>query len=365
MELRLSRIEQRVGPQVHLYPLDLTLVPLAVTVLLGATQAGKTTLMRVMAGLDKPSAGQVMADGQDVTGVPVRERNVAMVYQQFINYPSMTVADNIASPLRLRGAHTPADIAARVAELAAKLHIEPFLKRLPAELSGGQQQRVALARALAKKAPLMLLDEPLVNLDYKLREELREELSALFSSGESTVVYATTEPTEALLLGGYTAVMDAGELLQYGPTAEVFHRPQSIRVARAFSDPPMNLVEGQAAANGVVLPSGLELRLPAAGPHSDARARTVGIRASSLHVQRRDGDLGLPGTVELAEISGSDTFVHVGTAIGEVVAQLPGVHQFTLGAPILLHLSPAQVFVFDEHGRLLLAPREARSTDIH
>ncbi len=257
MELRLSRIEQRVGPQVHLYPLDLTLVPLAVTVLLGATQAGKTTLMRVMAGLDKPSAGQVMADGQDVTGVPVRERNVAMVYQQFINYPSMTVADNIASPLRLRGAHTPADIEARVAELAAKLHIEPFLKRLPAELSGGQQQRVALARALAKKAPLMLLDEPLVNLDYKLREELREELSALFSSGESTVVYATTEPTEALLLGGYTAVMDAGELLQYGPTAEVFHRPQSIRVARAFSDPPMNLVECQAAANGVTLPSGL------------------------------------------------------------------------------------------------------------
>ena len=357
MELRLSRIEQRVGPQVHLYPLDLTLVPLAVTVLLGATQAGKTTLMRLMAGLDRPSAGQVMADGHDVTGVPVRERNVAMVYQQFINYPSMTVADNIASPLRLRGAHTPADIRARVAELAAKLHIEPFLKRLPAELSGGQQQRVALARALAKKAPLMLLDEPLVNLDYKLREELREELSDLFASGESTVVYATTEPTEALLLGGYTAVMDAGELLQYGPTAEVFHRPQSIRVARAFSDPPMNLVEGQAAANGVVLPSGLELRLPAAGPHSGAPARTVGIRASSLHVQRRDGDLSLPGAVELAEISGSDTFLHVSTAIGEVVAQLPGVHQFTLGAPITLHLSPAQVFVFDERGQLLHAPR--------
>ena len=273
MELRLRRIEQRVGPQVHLYPLDLTLVPLAVTVLLGATQAGKTTLMRVMAGLDKPSAGHVMADGQDVTGVPVRERNVAMVYQQFINYPSMTVADNIASPLRLRGAHTPAAIEARVAELAAKLHIEPFLKRLPAELSGGQQQRVALARALAKQAPLMLLDEPLVNLDYKLREELRDELSALFASGESTVVYATTEPTEALLLGGYTAVLDAGELLQYGPTAEVFHRPQSIRVARAFSDPPMNLVEGQAAANGVTLAVGAEPGgAAAAGRHGQRRA---------------------------------------------------------------------------------------------
>ncbi len=367
MELTLERIEQRVGAQTHLYPLSLTLVPRAVTVLLGATQSGKTTLMRVMAGLDKPSAGKVRADGKDVTGMPVRERNVAMVYQQFINYPSMTVADNIASPLRLRGAHTPAAIAARVAELAAKLHIEPFLQRLPAELSGGQQQRVALARALAKKAPLMLLDEPLVNLDYKLREELRDELSALFASGESTVVYATTEPTEALLLGGYTAVMDAGELLQYGPTAEVFHRPRSIRVARAFSDPPMNLVEGQAAANGVALPSGLHLAasLPGGAGGHGGEALTVGIRASALRVQRRDGDLSLPGTVELAEISGSDTFVHIDTPLGELVAQLPGVHVLTLGAPITLYLSPVHAYVFDARGELLLAPAEARSMEMH
>jgi glycerol transport system ATP-binding protein len=120
---------------------------------------------------------------------------------------------------------------------------------------------VALARALAKQAPLMLLDEPLVNLDYKLREELRDELSALFAAGDSTVVYATTEPTEALLLGGYTAVLDAGELLQYGPTADVFHRPRSMRVARAFSDPPMNLVAGEFASGGVSA-----ARRPASGP---------------------------------------------------------------------------------------------------
>jgi glycerol transport system ATP-binding protein len=367
MELMLKGIEQRVGAQVHLYPLDLSLVPLAVTVLLGATQAGKTSLMRVMAGLDRPSAGQVLVDGQDVTGVPVRQRNVAMVYQQFINYPSMTVTDNIASPLRLRGAHTAAAIEARVAQLAGKLHIEPFLKRLPAELSGGQQQRVALARALAKQAPLMLLDEPLVNLDYKLREELREELSALFASGESTVVYATTEPTEALLLGGYTAVLDGGELLQYGPTAEVFHRPQSIRVARAFSDPPMNLIESWAASDSVILPSGLSLavRLPTVATDSATTARTVGIRASSLRVQGREGDLCLPGSVELAEISGSDTFVHVDTAIGEVVAQLPGVHTFTLGSPITLYLNPTLVFVFGERGELLVAPPEAHSAGKH
>ena len=364
MELRLDRIEQRVGARTHLYPLDLTLVPRAVTVLLGATQAGKTTLMRVMAGLDKPSAGRVLADGQDVTGRPVRERNVAMVYQQFINYPSMSVADNIASPLKLR---RESGIEARVQALAAKLHIEPFLQRLPAELSGGQQQRVALARALAKQAPLMLLDEPLVNLDYKLREELREELSALFASGESTVVYATTEPTEALLLGGYTAVIDAGELLQYGPTAEIFHRPQSIRVARAFSDPPMNLIEARAAAGGVALPSGLVLglALPPAFSGTGGQAVTVGIRASALRVHARPGDISLAGIVELAEISGSDTFVHVETPIGELVAQLPGVHAFTLGAPITLHLNTAQVYLFDARGDLLVVAAEAANAGRH
>ena len=354
MELTLERIEQKVGAATHLYPLDLRLAPRAVTVLLGATQAGKTTLMRVMAGLDAPHAGRVIADGQDVTGVPVRERNVAMVYQQFINYPSMSVADNIASPLKLRG---EGHIAQRVQELAAKLHIEPFLKRLPAELSGGQQQRVALARALAKKAPLMLLDEPLVNLDYKLREELREELTQLFAAGESTVVYATTEPTEALLLGGYTAVMDAGELLQYGPTAEVFRRPKSIRVARAFSDPPMNLLPASAASIGVTLAAGLSLSVPLPTRADGAAGTlTIGVRASALRVQQRPGDVALAGTVELAEISGSDTFVHAATPVGELVAQLTGVHQFELGAPVTLYLDPAQVYVFDANGELLVAP---------
>ncbi len=355
MEMVLEGIEQRVGAQVHLYPLDLALVPRAVTVLLGATQAGKTTLMRVMAGLDAPARGRVLADGEDVTGKPVRDRNVAMVYQQFINYPSMTVADNIASPLKLRrDALSKRDIDARVNELAARLHIEPFLGRLPAELSGGQQQRVALARALAKGAPLMLLDEPLVNLDYKLREELREELSQLFASGQSTVVYATTEPTEALLLGGYTAVLDAGELLQYGPTAEVFHRPRSLRVARAFSDPPMNLMAGSAVANGVRLQGGKVL--PLALPANRSEVLTLGVRAGAMRVRARDGDFALQGEVELAEVSGSDTLVHVQTQVGELVAQLTGVHVFSLGDAVTLYLDPAQAYVFDSAGDLLVAP---------
>ncbi|MGC3986431.1 MAG: ABC transporter ATP-binding protein [Pseudorhodoferax sp.] len=354
MQLSLEGIEKNVGAERWLHPLSLALHSGAVSVLLGATQAGKTSLMRIMAGLDQPSAGRMRADGRDVTGVPVRERRVAMVYQQFINYPSMTVAENIASPLRLQGRLDRAAIAARVQALAERLHIAPFLQRLPAELSGGQQQRVAMARALAKGAPLLLLDEPLVNLDYKLREELREELVGLFAAGESTVVYATTEPTEALLLGGYTAVLDAGELLQYGPTAEVFHRPASIRVARAFSDPPMNLLAGRVDAGGVLLPGGVHLALRL--PLEEGTAVTVGIRASALRVHAQPGDLPLPGQVELAEISGSDSFVHVATAAGELVAQLTGVHDFALGSRIALHLAPGQAYAFDAQGTLLVAP---------
>jgi glycerol transport system ATP-binding protein len=356
MQLSLERVGKTVGPSVHLYPQSLRLEPGAVTVLLGATQAGKTSLMRLMAGLDVPSKGRVVVDGVDMTGVPVRDRNVAMVYQQFINYPSMNVFDNIASPLKLRGERGE-PLRAKVQALAEKLHIEVFLERLPAELSGGQQQRVALARALAKAAPLMLLDEPLVNLDYKLREELREELSQLFANGEATVVYATTEPAEALLLGGYTAVMDAGELLQYGPTAEVFHRPESIRVARAFSDPPMNLLPAHAASGGAQLAGGplVALSLPDL-PASASRELKLGIRASALRVRARPGDIALGGTVDLAEIAGSDTFVHAHTPVGDLVAQLTGVHNFELGAPIELHVSPALVYVFDATGALLRAP---------
>ena len=351
MQLTLEGISKKVGPQTWLHSMDIAPRRGSVTVLLGATQAGKTSLMRIMAGLDVPTTGRIMVDGENVVGMPVRERNVAMVYQQFINYPSLKVRDNIASPLKLRGEK---NIDTRVHELAEKLHIDMFLDRYPAELSGGQQQRVALARAMAKGAPLMLLDEPLVNLDYKLREELRDELTELFAAGDSTVIYATTEPNEALLLGGNTAVLDAGELLQYGPTAEVFHQPKSLRVARAFSDPPMNLIMARQRADGVQLNDGPLLRMGV--PDRGSHLLTVGLRSSALNNRNRPGDIAMAGKVELAEISGSDTFLHVSTSVGELVAQLTGVHNFDLGEAVTLYFDPAQIYLFDADGLLLQAP---------
>jgi glycerol transport system ATP-binding protein len=350
LQLSLHNIKHQVGAQPYLYDMNLVLQPGALTVLLGTTLSGKTTLMRIMAGLDKPTHGQVMVDGKDVTGMPVRERNVAMVYQQFINYPSIKVYDNIASPLKLR---KQADIKTQVTAMAQKLHIDHLLDRLPAELSGGQQQRVALARALIKGAPLMLLDEPLVNLDYKLREELREELSSLFALGNSAVVYATTEPAEALLLGGYTAVLDAGKLLQYGPTAEVFHQPASLRVAKAFSDPPINLIAGE--YNGASIDLADSMQLPIAWPNIDNKHVTVGIRASALKLQGGPNDYAIAGKVILAEISGSDTFVHLATTLGDLVAQFTGVHFFDLDTPLTVYVNPKQCYVFGHDEKLLVA----------
>ena len=361
MHLALENVSRKHGAEDHIYPLSMQLAPGAINVLLGTTRAGKTTLMRLMAGLDRPSAGRVLADGRDVTGVPVRQRDLAMVYQQFINYPSFTVYENIASPLRIKG--VPDDeVKARVGAMAERLHISPYLQRTPAELSGGQQQRTALARALIKEAGLLLLDEPLVNLDYKLREELRRELTELFSEGRTTVVYATTEPLEALQLGGQLSVLHEGRLLQHGPTLDVFNAPASVQVARTFSDPPVNLMPAVVEAGGQArVDDGLSVPLGPAQLQAVGGERNVvlGLRAHSLRLTPNPGDVPIVAVVDLAEISGSETYIHVRRGALSIVAQLPGVHAQDLGARCVLHCQPAALLLFASDGRLLHAPAGA------
>ena len=203
MTVTLDHVTRSVDGIPAIRDVSLTLERGTLSVLLGPTLSGKTSTMRLLAGLDRPTTGRVLVDGKDVTGVDVRQRSVAMVYQQFINYPSFTVYENIASPLRVQG-KPRAEIEKRVQEVAKLLKLEPYLERTPLQLSGGQQQRTAIARALVKGADLVLLDEPLANLDYKLREELRTELPRIFEASGAIFVYATTEPSEALLLGGRT-----------------------------------------------------------------------------------------------------------------------------------------------------------------
>ena len=361
MVLELERVTVVSGGLTHLYGVDLRLVPGAINVLLGPTQAGKTTLMRVMAGLDRPTTGRVLADGQDVTGVSVRQRNLAMVYQQFINYPAMTVFDNIASPLKLQKTDA-ADIRRRVNEVASKLHIEHLLDRRPGELSGGQQQRCALARALVKRTSLVLLDEPLVNLDYKLREELRAELTTLFADGKTTVVYATTEPLEALLLGGYTAVVDKGRVLQFGPTLDVYNAPANVDVAAVFNDPPMNMLTSELLENGDArLPIGVDVpvRRAAATAVGTGTCR-IGIRPGHLRLAPRNAhSIAVPCLLELAELSGSETYLHLHTRHGgiDLVAQLQGVHQIEIGTQLDVYIDPDELFVFGADANLVARPK--------
>jgi glycerol transport system ATP-binding protein len=353
--LQVEAVSRVVGAETWLRDISLTLRPGSLNVLLGATLAGKTSLMRLMAGLDAPTTGRIVVDGRDVTGWPVQRRSVAMVYQQFINYPSLTVYENIASPLRV--ARLPrAEIESRVAEAAKLLKLEPYLGRTPLNLSGGQQQRTAIARALVKRASLVLLDEPLANLDYKLREELREELPKVFAASGAIFVYATTEPTEALLLGGHTATLHQGSVTQFGPTPDVYRRPHDITTARVFSDPPLNTLSIRKSGGSVALGTGGEA--PAGGVLAAVPdgTYTVGFRAHHLALEPLgEGALTLPATVSVSEITGSESFIHLDAGESRFVALVPGVKRLEPGARVTAYLDPRQLFLFDASGRLTAA----------
>jgi glycerol transport system ATP-binding protein len=355
MALELRNVEKRVGAEVHIHATTLTLAENGFNILLGTTLAGKTTLMQLMAGTDRPTAGSVWFDGADVTDVAVQKRNVSMVYQQFINYPNFTVYENIASPLRV-ARMASAEIAKRVERTAAMLKLTPQLQRRPSELSGGQQQRTAIARALVKDADLVLLDEPLANLDYKLREELREELPKLFADRNCTVVYATTEPTEALLLGGHTALLHEGRVVQFGATSTLYRHPDTLLAAQVFSDPPINTAAVVKAGDQIVLSDAVQWQADgrlaglADGPY------TIGIRPH--HVLPHDPGgraVAIEGVVLVTELSGSESIVHFEVAGGTWVSLSHGVHAFQVGERARLYADVGRALVFAPDDTLIAA----------
>ncbi len=350
MGIELKKVAKSVGTETHIYETDLELEKGGFNVLLGTTLSGKTTIMRLMAGLEKPGRGEVWFDGENVTGVPVQKRSVAMVYQQFINYPSFNVYDNIASPLRV--ARKPAaDIRRRVEEIAELLKLSPMLKRLPGELSGGQQQRTALARALVKNAALVLLDEPLANLDYKLREELRDELPKLFADTGATVVYATSEPLEALMLGGYTATLHEGRITQYGPTSETYRAPNTLNTAKVFSDPPINTATVTKKGGRVILDDIAEWPAPAALMNVADGEYSIGVRPHHLTLDRSAASsVEVTGSVQVTEISGSESIVRLVVGGNQWVSESHGIYSFSVGEVVKLNLNIERCFYFSSDG---------------
>jgi len=357
MSLIVESLGKVVNEEIHLEDIQLTMEKGSFNVLLGPTLSGKTSLLRLLAGLDKPTGGRILMDGEDLLSVPIWKRSVSMVYQQFINYPHMNIYDNIAFPLRRAGLDK-AEVDRKVRAAAETLHIEELFKRRPGELSGGQQQRTALARSLVKGADLLLLDEPLINLDYKLREGLRDEFANIFADNKDTIViYSSTEPLEALLLGGNVVVLDEGRQLQAGPTHDVYRSPCVETVAKIFNDPPMNMIDGRIEGDRITLGQRVAFaRGSCMAGLTDGRYR-FGLRANALGLSRGNAtDAEFEARVELGEINGSETFVHIRHNDVSWVVQEDGVHTHSLGQHIPVYFSPDYLFAFDEQGVLAAAP---------
>jgi glycerol transport system ATP-binding protein len=357
MTLQLKNITKQVGGETHLETINLTLEKGSFNVILGPTLSGKTTLLRLIAGLDSPSSGQLLMDGQDLSSIPVWRRKVAMVYQQFINYPNLNVYENIAFPLQ-RMKLPQQEIDRKVKAVAELLQIENYLQRKPRELSGGQQQRTALARSLVKGADLLLMDEPLINLDYKLREQIRDEFKNIFkTNGDSIIIYSTTDPLEALQLGGNILILNEGRQLQNGPTHHCFRNPQTEEVAKVFNDPPMNMIDGNVSNDHALL--GRELKVPRVAhlknlPDGSYR---FGLRASDLFLKQQDSsDNVLPATIDLGEISGSETFIHARHNDASWVIHELGIHGHGLGENINAYFNASNLFVFTPEGQLVAVP---------
>ena len=353
MSLQLENVTFSVDGQTHIYNTNLTLKKGTMNVLLGRTSSGKTTLMRIMAGLDVPTSGRILWDGKDVTGMRVQDRKIAMVYQQFINYPSMSVYDNIAAPLRIMG-KDEYEIDIAVKKIASLMRLDGMLDRKPQELSGGQQQRCALARSLVKGSGLVLLDEPLANLDYKLREELRAEIPKMFEESGAIFVYATTEPEEALLLGGNVATLWEGEITQFGETADVYHNPKDAVTAKVFSNPAMNFLKIR--KEGDFIYYGNNQKAPALDVLANLEngRYLAGFRPNHLALKRQnETSIKFTAHLDVTEITGSETFLRMSFDNETWIGLVHGVHDLDYDSDLDVYLHTRHIFVFAQDGELL------------
>ena len=337
--VKLEGIVKRHGATTVLHGIDLEIRPGEFFVLLGPSGSGKTTTLRILAGLEAVNAGRVLMDGADVTTKEPGERDVAMVFQSYALYPHMTVEQNVGFPLKMVGVARD-EIGRAVAGAAGLVGIGHLLQRTPGQLSGGQQQRVALARAIVRQPRLFLLDEPLSNLDAKLRLETRLELRKLQRSLGVTTVYVTHDQEEAMTLADRIAVFMDGRIVQVGSPRDVFARPQTVDVAAFIGTPPMNLLPGVWEGNAVSVDGHV---LPLASAASSARQVTVGVRPGDLRI----ADAGLPARVERVEDLGDSaivSFVAGERILKQKTDRLPLVQE---GDHVHVAFAPAAAHIFD------------------
>jgi len=317
--------------------LDLTIGDGEFMVLVGPSGSGKTTALRMLAGLEEIDSGAVLIGGQDVSDIPPKSRDIAMVFQNYALYPYLTVAANIEFPLKIARVRK-AERAQRVRDVAGLLELTEFLDRKPAQLSGGQRQRVAMGRALVRRPSVFLMDEPLSNLDAKLRVQMRADIAALQSLIGVTTVYVTHDQSEAMTLGHRVAVLQDAQLQQCDAPRVLYDRPVNTFVAGFIGSPSMNLVTVP-TSNGSVSIGGREIPVP----HGSGDAVTVGLRPESVELAPE----GVPGEVEVVEELGADAYVFCATELARLVARVDARHTPARGERVALRPLPGEAHLFD------------------
>ncbi len=344
-ELSLKGIHKSFGPTTVLHEIDIALPDGEFLVLVGPSGCGKSTLMNLVAGLEEPSGGRIVLGGRDITDVEPADRNISMVFQSYALYPNMTVAQNIAFPLEMRGV-PEAERQKTVKEVSAMLQIEHLLERKPRQLSGGQRQRVAIGRALARHPQLFLFDEPLSNLDAKLRVDMRAEIKRLHMRTGVTTIYVTHDQVEAMTLGTRIAVLKDGLIQQLATPLELYSRPANRFVAEFIGSPSINCFEATREASGALRLADGQVIGSATGTAGDKLI--VGVRPEDLSMRpANDESALLKGTVSLVEPTGPETYALVDLGVGEATVRMGGLPSVEPGQAVRVHVPPTALHLFD------------------
>jgi multiple sugar transport system ATP-binding protein len=338
-EIQLRNLSKRWGSFVGVDKFDLTISDREFLVLLGPSGCGKTTTMRMIAGLETPTDGEIFVDGAKINDLEPKDRDVAMVFQNYGLYPTMTVRENIRFPLKVRGVPR-AEHDAMIQRAAEMVELGDLLDRLPKELSGGQRQRVALARAIVRRPTVFLMDEPLSNLDAKLRVSTRAQIKNLQHELAVTTIYVTHDQIEAMTLADRVVVMNKGEIQQIGTPTEIYDRPANAFVASFIGSPAMNLVSGSISGGTFTGPN-----VTINGLKADDGAITLGFRAEDVEVVKRGGDAKAP--VYSMELLGDATQVSIRSGSEILSGKAPKDFRADIGAPIGFKIDPAVCHLFD------------------
>ncbi len=347
MALEIRGISKRFGSRTAVDNVTLRAQPGEFIVLLGPSGCGKSTLLRMIAGLETPDAGVITLDGRDITRIDPRDRDIAMVFQSYALYPHMTIAANIGYPLRVRK-RPPAEIAKEVEQVARRLGLSALLQNKPGQLSGGERQRVALARAIIRRPKAFLMDEPLSNLDARLRLDMRAELKHLQHELSTVTVYVTHDQSEAMTLAHRIAVMRDGRLQQFDTPATVYHRPANLFVAGFVGSSPMNLIPGRAEGGEFTAPG---IRVPCTAPVRDV---TLGVRPEHVLFSAESQAGYSPASVWLTEDLGSETLVRLKADSSMITCRVPGDFDLPPGAPAWFQVQSARALFFDSQTTQLL-----------